>query len=47
MGKNIIKTCLTLLVAWLPFFANAQKNIVISDSLKANADEMKVKMGGQ
>jgi len=47
MGKNIIKTCIIALVLWLPFLAQAQKNIVISDSLKANSDELKVKMGGQ
>ena len=47
MEKSIIKTCIIALVVWWPFFTQAQKNIVISDSLKANADEMKVKMGGQ
>jgi hypothetical protein len=47
MVMDIRKICLTGLVVCLPFFVFAQKNIVISDSLKANADEMKVKMGGQ
>lgn len=31
----------------LPFYILAQKNIVISDSLDANADKMNVKMGSQ
>lgn len=47
MVKHIRNTCLTGLVFCLPFIAVAQKNIVINDSLKSNADEIKVKMGGQ
>ncbi len=47
MVKKIIRICSTVLVVWLPFVTIAQKNIVLSDSLKANADEMKVKMGGK
>ena len=47
MVKYIIEICLTVLIGGVPFFVNAQKNIVINDSLRANADEMKVKMGGQ
>ena len=47
MVIKIVRFFLVLTTIWLPFFAPAQKNIVISDSLDANADKMNVKMGSQ
>ena len=47
MVIKLVKFFLATTIVWLPFFAVAQKNIVISDSLNANADEMNVKMGSQ
>lgn len=42
--SRIFILCLLVVFAG---FAKAQKNIVISDSLSANAEQLKVKMGGQ
>lgn len=47
MVIKIVKLFLAATFAWLPFSALSQKNIVISDSLNANADKMNVKMGSQ
>lgn len=47
MKIKILSLCLIGYMICLPFYALAQKNIVISDSLKANADKMNVKMGTQ
>jgi hypothetical protein len=41
------KICLLSFLLAIAEFSNAQKNIVISDSLNANADKLNVKMGSQ
>lgn len=45
--NNTCKTLLITLLAYWPLCSIAQKDIVISDSLNANADKMNVKMGTQ
>ena len=47
MATKMVNSFLAAAIVWLPFSALAQKNIVISDSLNANADKMNVKMGSQ
>ncbi len=47
MITKTVRFLLAATIAWLPFSALAQKDIVISDSLNANADKMNVKMGSQ
>ena len=45
--KNTLKNLLIASLAYCPLCTMAQKDIVVSDSLNANADKMNVKMGTQ
>ena len=45
--NNTLKTLLITLLAYWPLCTIAQKDIILSDSLNANADKMNVKMGTQ
>ena len=47
MSTHLLRTCVLLFMLTIANISQAQKDIIISDSLAANSEKLKVKMGSQ